>query len=293
VELQIENVSKVYPDGTEALTDVSLTIGSGLLGLLGPNGAGKSTLMHLIATLTDPTDGTVRWNGTDVGDDPTAVRRVLGYLPQDFGVYPSLTAAEFLEYMAALKGLPAAAARDRIDTLLSVVNLDDARDQKLGGYSGGMTQRVGIAYALLNDPDLLVADEPTVGLDPEERVRFRNLLADLADDRVVLLSTHIVSDVEATATHLAVLNDGRLAADASPEALIDRVRDRVWEWVVDRDALGAVRERYPVTKTARRPDGVLVHAVASQRPVDDATDAEPTLEDAYLSLLNGAPTPTD
>jgi len=293
VELQIDDVSKVYPDGTEALTDVSLTIGPGLLGLLGPNGAGKSTLMHLIATLTDPTDGTVRWNGTDVTDDPAAVRRVLGYLPQDFGVYPSLTAAEFLEYMAALKGLPAAAARERIDTLLSVVNLDDARDQKLGGYSGGMTQRVGIAYALLNDPDLLVADEPTVGLDPEERVRFRNLLADLADDRVVLLSTHIVSDVEATATHLAVLDDGHLAADSSPEALIDRVRGRVWEWVVDRNALGDVREQYPITKTARRPDGVLVHAVAHQHPVEHAVAADPTLEDAYLSLLNGAPTPTD
>ena len=283
----------MYPDGTEALTDVSLTIGPGLLGLLGPNGAGKSTLMHLIATLTDPTDGTVRWNGTNVSDDPAAVRRVLGYLPQDFGVYPNLTAAEFLEYMAALKGLPAAAARERIDTLLSVVNLGDARDQPLGGYSGGMTQRVGIAYALLNDPDLLVADEPTVGLDPEERVRFRNLLADLADDRVVLLSTHIVSDVEATATHLAVLDDGRLAADASPEALIDRVRGRVWEWGVARSALSTVREQYPVTKTARRPDGVLVHAVAPERPVDDAEAAEPTLEDAYLSLLNGAPAPTD
>jgi ABC-2 type transport system ATP-binding protein len=150
-----------------------------------------------------------------------------------------------------------------------------------------MTQRVGIALALLNDPDLLVADEPTVGLDPEERVRFRNLLADLADERVVILSTHIVSDVQATATRIAVLNRGRLAADATPEALIDRVRDRVWEWVVNRSDLGRVRERYPVTKAERRPHGVLVHAVAGERPVSDAEAAEPTLEDAYLSLLNG------
>ncbi len=288
MELQIENVSKIYPDGTEALADVSLTIEPGLLGLLGPNGAGKSTLMHLIATITAPTTGTVRWNGTEVTEHPAAVREIIGYLPQDFGVYPSLTAVEFLEYMAALKGLPAAAARDRIDTLLTLVNLDDARDQPLGGYSGGMTQRVGIAYALLNDPALLVADEPTVGLDPAERVRFRNLLADLADDRVVLLSTHIVSDVEATATHLAVLDNGRLAADAAPEALLDRVRGRVWEWTVDRADLSGVREGYPVTKTARRPEGVLVRAAASERPTSDAERAEPTLEDAYLSLLNDA-----
>ncbi len=288
VELQIENVSKIYPDGTEALTDVSLTIEPGLLGLLGPNGAGKSTLMHLIATITDPTTGTVRWNGTDVTERPAAVREILGYLPQDFGVYPSLTAPEFLEYMATLKGLPTSAARDRIDTLLTLVNLDDARNQPLGGYSGGMTQRVGIAYALLNDPALLVADEPTVGLDPAERVRFRNLLADLADDRVVLLSTHIVSDVEATATHLAVLDDGRLAADTAPEPLLDRVRGRVWTWVVDRSDLGTVRAAYPVTKTARRPEGVLVRAAAPERPVPDAQQAEPTLEDAYLSLLSGS-----
>lgn len=291
VELLIEDVSKVYSDGTRALTDVSLQIGRGLLGLLGPNGAGKSTLMRLIATLTDPTAGTLRWNGTNISKKPAAVRRGLGYLPQDFGVYPSLTAVEFLEYMAALKGLPTAPTRERIDTLLATLNLEEAREEPLGSYSGGMTQRVGIALALLNDPDLLVVDEPTVGLDPEERVRFRNLLADLADERVVILSTHIVSDVEATATRIAVLENGRLAADASPETLIDRVRDRVWEWVVGRSELGRVRERYPVTKTARRPNGVLVHAVADERPVSGAEAAEPTLEDAYLSLLNGTSAP--
>jgi ABC-2 type transport system ATP-binding protein len=286
--LEIDGVSKTYPDGTEALTNVSLEVETGLLGLLGPNGAGKSTLMQLIATITDPTTGTIRWNGTDITERPAAMREVLGYLPQDVGVYPSLTAREFLEYMAALNGLPAAAGRDRIDTLLEVVNLDDARDQALSGYSGGMIQRVGIAYALLNDPALLVADEPTVGLDPAERVRFRNLLADLADDRVVLLSTHIVSDVEATATHLAVLSDGRLAADARPEALLDRVRGQVWEWVVEQPALGAVRERYPVTSATRRPEGVRVHAAAPQRPAEDATRAEPSLEDAYLFLLSSS-----
>lgn len=288
MELQIDDVSKTYADGTQAVKGISLTISEGLVGLLGPNGAGKSTLMRLIATITEPTSGTVRWNGTDIAEAPVALRRVLGYLPQDFGVYPELTAEEFLEYMAALKGLPANATRRRIDTLLGVTGLDDARDRPLGDYSGGMTQRAGIACALLNDPDLLVADEPTVGLDPEERVRFRNLLADLAEERVVLLSTHIVSDVEATATRLAIMHDGRLAATAAPEQLIDRVRGHVWEWTIDRGTLEAVRDRYPVTRATRRPEGVRVHAVVPQRPAEAADPAEPTLEDAYLSLLNGS-----
>jgi ABC-2 type transport system ATP-binding protein len=292
MELQIDDVSKTYADGTRAVQDLSLTVSEGLIGLLGPNGAGKSTLMQLIATITNPTAGTLRWNGTDIVEHPTVMRRVLGYLPQDFGVYPELTAAEFLDYMAALKGLPGGAAHSRIDALLDIVGLQDARDRTLGGFSGGMTQRVGIACALLNDPDLLVADEPTVGLDPAERVRFRTLLTDLAEDRVVLLSTHIVSDVEATATRLAVMNDGHLAATSSPEALIDRVRDRVWEWEVPRGELETVRDRYPVTKATRGPNGVRVHAVTDAPPDADATAAEPTLEDAYLSLLSDAPTPS-
>ena len=292
MKLQVDDVSKTYADGTRAVQDLSLTVSEGLIGLLGPNGAGKSTLMQLIATITRPTAGTLRWNGTDIVDRPAALRRVLGYLPQDFGVYPELTAAEFLDYMAALKGVPEDAARSRIDTLLELVGLQDARDRPLGGFSGGMTQRVGIACALLNDPDLLVADEPTVGLDPEERVRFRTLLTDLAEDRVVLLSTHIVSDVEATATRLAVMNNGRLAATSSPEALIDRVRDRVWEWVVPRGELGLLRDQYAVTKATRRPDGVRVHAVADQQPDPDATPAAPTLEDAYLSLLSDPSPPS-
>jgi ABC-2 type transport system ATP-binding protein len=214
MELQIDDVSKTYGDGTEAVRDVSLTVSEGLIGLLGPNGAGKSTLMRLIATITVPTAGTLRWNGTDIVDRPVVMRRALGYLPQDFGVYPELSAEEFLGYMAALKGVPGGAARSRIDRLLEITGLQDARGRLLGGFSGGMIQRVGIACTLLNDPDLLVADEPTVGLDPEERARFRALLTDLADDRVVLLSTHIVSDVEATASRLAIMNNGRLATTA-------------------------------------------------------------------------------
>ena len=291
VELQIDNVSKTYGDGTEAVRDVSLTVSEGLIGLLGPNGAGKSTLMRLIATITTPTAGTLRWNGTDIADRPTVIRRALGYLPQNFGVYPELSAEEFLGYMAALKGVPGGAARSRIDRLLEITGLQDARRRRLDGFSGGMIQRVGIACALLNDPDLLVADEPTVGLDPEERARFRALLTDLADERVVLLSTHIVSDVEATASRLAIMNDGRLAATAPPEALIDRVRGRVWEWVVGRGELSRVRDKYPVTKATRGAHGVRVHAVAEQRPGAEASPAEPTLEDAYLSLLSGPTSP--
>ncbi|MCS3650061.1 ABC-2 type transport system ATP-binding protein [Salinibacter ruber] len=291
MELQIDDVSKTYGDGTEAVRDVSLTVSEGLIGLLGPNGAGKSTLMRLIATITTPTAGTLRWNGTDIVDRPVAMRRTLGYLPQDFGVYPELTAAEFLNYMAALKGVSADEARSRIGRLLEITRLEGARGRRLGGFSGGMIQRVGIACALLNDPDLLVADEPTVGLDPEERARFRALLTDLAEERVVLLSTHIVSDVEATASRLAIMRDGRLAATAAPEALIDRVRDRVWEWVVGHDELGRVRDAYRVTKATRGPGGVRVHAVAEQPPSAEATPAEPTLEDAYLSLLSGPTSP--
>ncbi len=291
MELQIDDVSKTYGDGTEAVRDVSLTVSEGLIGLLGPNGAGKSTLMRLIATITTPTAGTLRWNGTDIVDRPVAMRRTLGYLPQDFGVYPELTAAEFLNYMAALKGVSADEARSRIGRLLEITRLEGARGRRLGGFSGGMIQRVGIACALLNDPDLLVADEPTVGLDPEERARFRALLTDLAEERVVLLSTHIVSDVEATASRLAIMRDGRLAATAAPEALIDWVRDRVWEWVVGHDELGRVRDAYRVTKATRGPGGVRVHAVAEQPPSAEATPAEPTLEDAYLSLLSGPTSP--
>src|ERR1035437_6973144 len=202
-------------------------MGPGILGLLGPNGAGKTTLMSIIATITRPTEGTLHWNGSELAKDPNAIRTVLGYLPQDFGVYPNLNAVEFLEYLAAVKGLDAVAARKRIDELLNLVNLTDVRKRPLGGYSGGMRQRIGIAQALLNDPKLLIVDEPTAGLDPEERVRFRNLLSDLSGDRIVILSTHIVSDVEGTATELALISGGALVAHAPLEELLRAAEGRV------------------------------------------------------------------
>jgi ABC-type multidrug transport system ATPase subunit len=208
--LEIRSLTKTYPGGTQALSDVSLTLPAGVLGLLGANGAGKTTLMSIIATVVKPTRGTVLWEGKDVVSDPGSVRRALGYLPQDFGVYDRLTAREFLSYLGRLKGIPERSLRARVSALLELVNLHGVADRRLGGFSGGMRQRVGIAQALLGDPKLVIVDEPTAGLDPEERVRFRNLLSDLGGERIVILSTHIVSDVEATATGIALIDQGRL-----------------------------------------------------------------------------------
>jgi len=220
MRLEIEDVSKRYRGGHWALRQFTLAADSGVIGLLGPNGAGKSTLMRILATITKPTEGRVRWDGKDVVAHPETLRPTLGYLPQDFGVYPQLNPVEFLEYLAAVKGLDPGPARKRIDDLLELVNLVDARKRALGGFSGGMRQRVGIAQALLNDPALLIVDEPTAGLDPEERVRFRDLLRELSGERVVLLSTHIVSDVEAIAASIAIVYRGRLLVHAAPEAVI-------------------------------------------------------------------------
>jgi ABC-type multidrug transport system ATPase subunit len=281
MRLSIEGVHKEYRGGVHALTDVTLDLGPGVLGLLGPNGAGKSTLMRILATLTRPTKGRVTWEGRDLAADPDALRNVLGYLPQDFGVYPNLNPVEFLEYLAAARGLDASSARRRIESLLQLVNLGDVRRRPLGGFSGGMRQRVGIAQALLNDPRLLIVDEPTGGLDPEERVRFRNLLSELSGERIVILSTHIVSDVEAVATRIALLAHGRLLADASPEALLKDAEGKVWELLVPADALGELRARHRIAGQVRRSDGVQVRIVADTAP-SGARAATPNLEDAYL-----------
>jgi ABC-2 type transport system ATP-binding protein len=291
LDLVIDNVSKRYGGGNWALRNFSLQLKPGVLGLLGPNGAGKTTLMSILATITRATAGRVLWNSADIAANPDGLRAVLGYLPQDFGVYPNLNVVEFLEYLAAVKGLDAAAALRRIDELLNLVNLTDVRKRPLGGYSGGMKQRVGIAQALLNDPQLLIVDEPTAGLDPEERVRFRNLLSELSGERIVILSTHIVSDVEATATDIALISQGSLVAHASPEELLSRVEGKVWEWVLPSADLNAARQRYLISNTARRSDGV--HArVLGDDPPTGAQPVTPNLEDAYLFCLSqhrGAP----
>jgi ABC-2 type transport system ATP-binding protein len=285
LQLSIENVSKRYGGGNWALRNFTLQLKPGVLGLLGPNGAGKTTLMSILATITRATEGRVTWNGSDLATDPDALRSTLGYLPQDFGVYPNLNAVEFLEYLAAVKGLGAAAAKRRIDELLDLVNLTDVRKRALGGYSGGMKQRVGIAQALLNDPQLLIVDEPTAGLDPEERVRFRNLLSELSGERIIILSTHIVSDVEATATDIALISQGTLVAHASPEELLRQVEGKVWEWILPSADLNVARQKYLISNTARRGDGV--HArVLGEAPPAGAQPVVPNLEDAYLFCLS-------
>jgi ABC-type multidrug transport system ATPase subunit len=287
MKLIINNLGKEYKRGFWGLKDFSLEIKPGILGLLGPNGAGKSTFMRMLATITKPTDGKILWNDMDIVKNPDALRDMLGYLPQDFGVYPNLNAIEFLEYMAAIKGLDSSTAKKRIDELLQLVNLKDAAKRPLGGYSGGMKQRVGIAQALLNDPQLLIVDEPTVGLDPEERVRFRNLLSDLSGERIVILSTHIVSDVEATATHIALVNKGQLLREAAPESLLNEIEGKVWEWTINSDDLPALKQKYIVSGTIRKSDGVQVRVVSSEQPTAESRSVSPNLEDAYLYFIGG------
>jgi ABC-type multidrug transport system ATPase subunit len=276
------------------LRDFNLKLEPGVLALVGPNGAGKSTLMRILATITKATEGSVTWSGADgktavdIARSPDELRAVLGYLPQDFGIYPNLNAIEFLGYIAALKGLDGPTAGRRIQELLQLVNLFDVRKRPLGGFSGGMKQRVGIAQALLNDPQLLIVDEPTAGLDPEARVRFRNLLSDLAGERIVLLSTHIVSDAEATATEIAVINKGHLLRHGAPEHLLQIVEGMVWQWVIPSMELSTIKQRYLISSTARRSDGVHIRVVAEVAPASDAQPAAPTLEDAYLYLISSA-----
>jgi ABC-type multidrug transport system ATPase subunit len=287
MKLTITDLGKQYRSDLWGLRNLSLDIKPGILGLLGPNGAGKSTLMRMLATITKPTEGSILWNDVDISRSPDTLRAVLGYLPQDFGVYPNLTAVEFLEYMAAIKGLDSATAKKRIEELLQLVNLKDAAKRPLGGYSGGMKQRVGIAQALLNDPELLIVDEPTVGLDPEERVRFRNLLSDLSGERIVILSTHIVSDVEATATRIALVSKGRLLCESAPEDLLRELECKVWEWCVSSDDLLVLKQKYIVSETIRRSDGVQVRVVSPTQPEALARSVSPNLEDAYLFFVGG------
>ena len=288
MQLSIAGVGKQYRRDFWGLRDFSLDLGSGVLGLLGPNGAGKSTLMRILATITQATEGKVTWNGTDIAKRPDELRQVLGYLPQDFGVYPNLNALEFLEYLAAIKGLDGRSARRRIDELLQLVNLVDAAKRPLGGYSGGMKQRVGIAQALLNDPQLLIVDEPTAGLDPEERVRFRSLLTELSGERIIILSTHIVSDVEATATSIAIISKGHLITHDLPEKILQAVEGKVWTWIIASSELPTIKQHYLISSTARRSDGVHVRVVSEQPPNPHSESVPATLEDAYLHYVQSS-----
>ena len=281
MELMIDHLGKRYGDRW-AVRELSLRCEPGMLGLVGPNGAGKTTLMRMIATLLDPTEGTITWNGQDLRTHGQALRQVLGYLPQEFGIYPEFTGRQFLEYLAAMKGLPASISRRRVAEVLAIVNLEQDADRKLPTYSGGMKQRIGIAQALLNDPMLLIVDEPTAGLDPAERVRFRTLLASLTSDRIIILSTHIVSDVEAVASRLVVLRAGRVLADTTPDALLATAVGRVWSVTTDQATALTLQATSQVSTMVNQLGGVTLRVLSDTRPHEAAVNVEPSLEEAYL-----------
>jgi len=261
---------------------VSLRLETGVLGLVGPNGAGKTTLLRTLATLLAPTEGAITWDGQDIIRQPLPLRRVLGYLPQDFGVYPQLTARELLRYIGELKGLTGPLLRRRVEAVLDTVHLRDDGDRRLRTYSGGMIRRVGIAQALLNEPRLLVLDEPTVGLDPSERMSFRGLLASIGVERLVVLSTHIMSDVEATATDLALLQRGRLTWTGTPAELLADAEGQVWSLTVSTEDFERLRTAHVVSAAIRHSNGMQARVLAPNRPHPRAEAVIPTLEDAYM-----------
>ncbi|SHJ24816.1 ABC-type multidrug transport system, ATPase component [Clostridium cavendishii DSM 21758] len=280
--LSIKNVSKKYSNGFTALSDFNLEVESGVIGLLGANGAGKSTLMKMIATISKPSQGHIYWNGQDIHKNGDVLRQDLGYLPQEFGVFPNLNAVEFLNYMAALKGMNMRIAKNRIEELIDLLNLSDAAKRSIGSYSGGMRQRIGIAQALLNDPKILVVDEPTVGLDPNERMNFRNLINGLSKDRIVLLSTHIVSDVESAAEKIALMNKGKLICFCKNEELLTSLQGNVWECLVDETELNKIKNKYITGNITRRSEGMLIRVISEIQPSQNAIIVQPTLEDAYI-----------
>ncbi len=288
MELIINGLSKTYPNGVQALKNISLTIPTGLFGLLGPNGAGKSTLMRTLATLQDADAGSARLGDVDVLKDKEAVRRQLGYLPQEFGVYPKVSAYDMLHHLAQLKGLANKKERnDVVVRLLKQTNLFDVKYKALGGFSGGMRQRFGIAQALIGDPKLIIVDEPTAGLDPEERVRFHNLLAEIGEQVTVILSTHIVSDVSDLCPNMAIINKGEVLLTGKPHALTQALRGRLWEASVPRAELAAAKAAYPVISTRLMAGETRIHVIADSAPSAAFTPAVPELEDAYFAAIGG------
>jgi len=284
--LELNDVSHVYPNGTRALDHVTLSIPRGMYGLLGPNGAGKSTLMRNVATLQTPTEGTIRFGDIDVIVDPERLRRTLGYLPQDFGVYPRVSAYDMLDHMAVLKGIASGGERRQtVERLLVQTNLWSVRKRALAGFSGGMRQRFGIAQALIGNPELIIVDEPTAGLDPEERNRFLNLLAEIGENVVVILSTHIVEDVSDLCPRMAVLAAGRIQLEGAPLELIEKTRGRIWMKVIDRSDLDAAKEKYEVISTRLFAGRTVIHVLADSDPGDGFTSVDGGLADVYFSTL--------
>ena len=287
--LIIESLTHVYGNGVRALDEVDLVIPRGMFGLLGPNGAGKSTLMRIVATLQAPTSGHVRFNDIDVLKTPEALRRILGYLPQDFGVYPRVSAYQMLDHLAVLKGISDRAARKAtVEALLVQVNLWDNRNKALAGFSGGMRQRFGIAQALLGDPQLIIVDEPTAGLDPEERNRFLNLLAEIGENVVVILSTHIVEDVSDLCPNMAVISDGKIIRQGAPADLVQSLKGRIWRKSIAKAELEDCRARYAVISNRLYAGRTVIHVLADADPGDGFTPIEGGLEDLYFSTLAAA-----
>jgi ABC-type multidrug transport system ATPase subunit len=288
--LEITGLSKTYPNGVRALRDVSLDIPTGMFGLLGPNGAGKSTLMRTIATLQEPDSGSITLNGIDVLRDKQRVREILGYLPQEFGVYPKVTAGAMLDHFAILKGITdGAERRGVVDGLLRMTNLWEVRTQKLGTFSGGMRQRFGIAQALLGEPKLLIVDEPTAGLDPQERNRFLNLLSDIGENVVVILSTHIVDDVTELCTRMAIISEGRLLLTGDPREVIDDLRGMIWRKVVAKPEIADIAARVSVISSRLLAGRTIVHVYSADRPGEGFEPVEPDLEDVYFATLKRQP----
>ena len=282
--LAIDLLSKSYEKNFWALKDVSLRMESGVWGIVGPNGAGKTTLLRILATLLTPTQGTVAWQGQDILRQPEVLRRELGYLPQDFGCYPQLTARELLHYIGELKGLTGNLLRRRVIAVLEMVNLSVDADRRLQTFSGGMIRRLGIAQTFLNEPNILILDEPTVGLDPAERVRFRELIASLQGERLVILSTHIITDIEAMATNLVLIQQGQMLWNGTPSALQSDAAQMVWEVTLDTFTFETLRGRYQVSQAIRRGNQVEARFIAPQRPHPAAVATDPTLEEAYLYI---------
>jgi ABC-type multidrug transport system ATPase subunit len=292
MQLTIDNVSKTYPNGTRALRDVSLTIPSGMFGLLGPNGAGKSTLMRSIATLQEPDTGTIQFGDIDVQANPHALRKTLGYLPQEFGVYEKVTAEDLLDHFAVLKGVRDATERQRVvDALLERVNLQDTRSQKLGGYSGGMRQRFGIAVALIGNPRLIIVDEPTAGLDPAERVRFLNLLSELGEDSVVILSTHIVADVRELCTQMAIIREGEIIFEGQPQRAVADLEGTIWQKTVTKETLPEHEDQFDVISTKLVAGRPVIHVHSPDRPDDSFEPTDPDLEDVYFTRMKNGTQP--
>jgi len=287
--LSISHLTHIYANGTRALDDVTLEIPRGMFGLLGPNGAGKSTLMRTIATLQSPTSGSIQFGSIDVIKEPELLRRTLGYLPQDFGVYPRVSAYDMLDHMAVLKGVTGAKERkDTVETLLNQVNLWTVRKKAIAGFSGGMRQRFGIAQALIGNPQLIIVDEPTAGLDPEERNRFLNLLAEIGENVVVILSTHIVEDVADLCPRMAVLAGGRIQQEGAPLDLIDSLKGRVWRTTIDKSELDEYRERFNVISTRLFAGRTVIHVLSDNAPAAGFEPVSGNLEDVYFSTLSAS-----